>query len=197
MAKSAADKTAIVIGSGALVAGAIAMAQSQTASAANQKPAGGSPGGGTIMLDEATMNLLIAMAQSGTDLQTLVQKVIDSLDSLSLDVKGYPPNADSVESTRIPIVALDLAVQLPDIPVPDGMSLLIKGWPANRGTLFIARSSSSTVNPNQSYPLLPNENVRYYIKNANALYVAGITAGGISFAGDSIVLTVESRQGGG
>jgi len=190
---SKSGKAGLMLAGGATLAAAIALYQSTKARAA---PAGQN-GQGALMLDEATMELLVAMAQNGADIAQLIQEILNAGqngDSVPL-IQGYPANADSIEALGIPITALDAAVQLPDMPVPDGMALLLKGFPRNNQIVFVAKSASAATNINQAYPLIPNENVRYYVKNASAIYFAGIT--GFSAVNDILTITVEVRKGGG
>lgn len=190
MAERDTGRTALVLGGAAAVAAAIALVNSGRARA--------TPGQGPLVLDETTMQLLVAMAENGADISRLLQtilKVTETGEAGPITVQGYPDNADSIEAGRVVINALDTGVQFPDVVVPNGMALLVKGFPRNGNLLFIGKSQNASININQSYPLLPNENVRYYIKNASALWVAGIT--GFSNVNDSIVLTVEQKQEGG
>ena len=101
----------------------------------------------------------------------------------------FTPNADGIRSFVVPCPAANTAYRLPECSVPDDMPLVIKAYPTNAGMIFVGESASAAINPNQSYPLLPNEAVAYRVKNADAIYISANTAG------DSVVCTVEQSLG--
>lgn len=179
MAEKNAGKAGVVLGGAALVTAAIALAKQRVALAAE----------GVVTLDEATMNLLIAMAQTGADVELLVQQIIGSLEGgeVSLTVQGYPTNTESISATRLLIAALNTAYQLPWIVVPDDMELQLKGWPTNAGIIYVGNSRATCININQVWPLLANEAIGYRVKNADVIFVSG------TVAGDWLAITAEKR----
>lgn len=191
MGKGNAGKAGIVLGGGALVAAAIALAVKRAA-------AQGAPVSGVLTLDDATMQLLIAMAQTSADIEQLLTNMLGQVGQpgqLNLQVAGYPPNTETMIATRVQIVALGRYYQLPDIAVPDGFILQVKGWPTNLGTVYVGNSQGTVTNINQVWSLLPNEAIGYGVKNAKELYVSGIAPpAGASIAGDWVVITVEQRR---
>ena len=182
MGEKNAGKAGVVLGGAALVTAAIALLKERPAYAAE----------GTVTLDEATMSLLIAMAQTGADLEQLVQQIIGSLEGgeVTLTVQGYPTNTESIATTRLLIAALNTPYQLPDIVVPDDMELQLKGWPTNAGLIYVGNSRATCTNINSVWPLLANEAIGYRVKNANRIFVSG------TVAGDWLAITVEKRKGG-
>jgi len=181
MGEKNAGKAGVVLGGAALVTAAIALAKQRVALAAE----------GVITLDEATMNLLIAMAQTSADLEQLVERIIGSLEGgeVALTVQGYPPNTETITATRVLIAAVNTAYQLPDIVVPDDMNLQLKGWPTNAGIIYVGYSRATCININQVWPLLANEAIGYRVKNANAIFISG------TVPGDWLAITVEQRRG--
>ncbi len=179
-----AGKAGVVLGGAALVTAAIALVKNQAARAA--------PGeAGVFSLDQATMNLLMAMAQTSADLEDLVNQILGSLgggEGVTLNVQGYPPNTEGIASGRVEIVAVNRPYQLPDIVVPDDMILQIKGWPMNAGLIYVAGMRTSATNINTIWPLLANEAIGYRVKNADAIYISGTAVG------DWAVYTVETRR---
>ncbi len=141
------------------------------------------------------MNLVIAIASSSDNIDKDLDQVISELAGLSINTRGWVPNADGIRSTRVVISALDQPQQLPPLPVPDDMAVLLKGWPTNAGLVYVGGSNVACIDVQQAWPLLPNELVGYRVQNANQLYVAGITGAG-SFVGDMLAITVEHRSGG-
>jgi len=186
----------VVMGGAALVAAAIALAQKRVQAAPIENGESG-----LVTLNEETMQLLIAMAQTSADIEKLLTQALGALGEpsqpgqLNLQVAGYPPNTETMIATRVQIVALGRHYQLPDIAVPDGFMLQLKGWPTNLGTIYIGNAQGTVTNINQVWPLIPNEAVGYGVKNARELYVAGIAPpAGASIVGDWLGITVEQRR---
>lgn len=181
MAEKNAGKAGIVIGGAAAVMAAIALAKERVALAAPN---------GVITLDEVTMKLLIAMAETSADIEELVDLIASKLTGQDIDitVQGYPDNTESIIATRVQIAALATPYQLPVIVVPDGMALQIKGWPTNGGIIYVGSSRATCVSPNQAWPLLANEAVGYFVKNAEKLFISGTAIG------DWAAITVEQRR---
>lgn len=192
MAEGNAGKAGVVMGGVALVASAIALVRKGIVQAA--------PGEiKLVTLNEATMQLLIAMAQTSADIEQLLAQALGGEPGqpgqLNLQVAGYPPNTESMTATRVQIAVLGRHYQLPDIAVPDGFVLQLKGWPANLGTIYVGNAQGTVTNINQVWPLLPNEAIGYGVKNAKELYVAGIAPpAGASIIGDWVAITVEQRR---
>jgi len=192
VAEGNAGKAGVVLAGAALVASAISLAKNRIAKAA--------PGeNGPVTLDEETMQLLIAMAQTSAEIEQLVAQVLGmepgQPGQLSLQVAGYPPNTESMIATRVQVPVLGRHYRLPDIAVPDDFLLQLKGWPTNLGTLYVGNSQGTVTNINQVWPLLPNEAIGYRVKNARELYVAGIAPpAGASVIGDWLVITVEQGR---
>jgi hypothetical protein len=74
---------------------------------------------------------------------------------------------------------------LPSIPVPEGMELLLRGWPTNGGIIYVTGDSATLNQVNNSYPLLANETLSLRIQDACKLHVAA------TVAGEFVVLAVE------
>ena len=177
-----AGKAGVVVGSAALIAAAIALIKDRQVKAAP---------GEQLILDEATLNLLMALAQSSADLEETVGQILASIgggEGVTLQVQGYPPNTEGIISGRVAIAAVGTPYQLPDIVVPDDMIFQVKGWPMNAGIIYVGGTRTSATNINQIWPLLANEAIGYRIKNADGLYVSGTAVG------DFAVYTVEQRR---
>jgi len=192
MEKGSAGNAGVVMSGVALAAAAIALARSKTVLAAPSE-------NGLVTLDEATMELLVAIAQTSADISQLLAQALggesDQPGQINLQVAGYPLNTESMIATRVQIAALGRHYQLPDIAVPDGFTLQLKGWPANLGTIYVGNSQGTVTNINQVWALIPNEAIGYGVKNAKELYVAGIAPpAGASIVGDWLGITVEQRR---
>ncbi|MDD4985410.1 MAG: hypothetical protein PHQ43_06425 [Dehalococcoidales bacterium] len=176
--KDNAGKVGVAVGTTALIASAIALMQKSKVSAA---PADAQY---VVALDEATQNLLLAIAQAGQKEEEYSQQLVSVVQNLSLAVV---PNTETILATRVQVPAVGRTQQLPDIPVPDDMILQLKGWPTNGGLVYVGNSATTAANINQSWPLLANEAIGYRVKNANAIYISGTAAG------DWLAITVEQR----
>ncbi len=171
-------KTAMALASAGALAAAITVLAGRKVSAAE-----------LVSLDEASIKLLLTIAQAGVDQATLLQEVVTALADLSIDVQGYVPNVTGIIATRVLIVAANQQYSLPDIEVPDDMFLQIKGWPTNLGIIYVSGTRTGATNENQVWPLLANEAIGYRIRNADEIYVSG------TIAGDFAVVTAEQKGG--
>ncbi|GAJ25123.1 unnamed protein product, partial [marine sediment metagenome] len=86
--------------------------------------------------------------------------------------------------------AVATAYQVPDMEIPDGMSLAIKSSPVNAlgSLIFVARTPAECTNPNSAWPLIQNESITYQVKNAGAFFVSTNIAGSIT------IFTAEQRD---
>ena len=174
------DKTAnaaLAVGSVGAIAAAIALIKKGAAPAQAASHVG---------LDQVTTELLIALAQSVGNIETLLGSP-DGNGAPGVS-QGYAPNCEFITAMRVQITALNTGHQLPNITVPDDFNLLLRGWPTNGGIIYLAGSERECVNVNTAWPILPNDMVWYRVKNAEAVWVSGTAVG------DFIVLTVERRS---
>ena len=151
--------------------------------------------GETVIPDEV-IQLLIALAASSEDLVAKTQEILEALGVGGQGGQGWPANTDSITGLRVAI-APAAGVQLPDIAVPSGMSLVIKAWALNPAWLWVAPTLGEAGNINQAFYLMPSEVVTYQVENASQIYIAGMTAGGVATAGCFACITVEQRRRGG
>lgn len=175
--KEKAGKAGLAVGISvtAAIAAAVALLKSREAKAA--PPNGQGPIDYTVALDNASLELLIAIAQSSEDIREVVARGV-----------AVAPNTEGLISGRVAIAAVNAPYALPDIVVPDDMFIQIKGWPTNAGIIYVAGMRSSATNINQVWPLLANEAIGYRVKNAKAIHISG------TVAGDWAVYTVEQRR---
>ena len=135
--------------------------------------------GGELVIPKEFWDLIIALASSAGTIDNSIQKVIQELAKLTINVQGFPANARGTRSFSIVCTVANQAYQGNDMIVPEGMSLLIKSYPTNAvGSLIrVASALSDATNPNSSWPLMPNEAVGYQVQNANQMYVSGTAIG--------------------
>jgi hypothetical protein len=170
-------------------AGFSAVAAIAAALALLRKPvAGGQP-----VIPDEVIQLLIALAGSSDEINATVQEI---LQALGAGGQGWPANTDSITGLRVAINP-PTGVQLPSIIIPSGMALVIKAWALNPAWLFVGPTVAEAGNINQAFYLMPSETVTYFVENADQIYVAGMTPGGVPTAGCFACLTVEQRRRGG
>ena len=177
MAETNKAHAGLLLGAGAAVAAAIALARSGTAQA--------STSGQPVSLDQPSMALLEAIAQANGAMLEVVSRLEMPGGNLAI---GVVPNTDEISSGRWQVGAINTAYRLPELVIPDDMEIQLKGWPTNAGIIYVASSAPSALNITSVWPLLPNEAIGYRIKNLNVLYFSG------TVAGDWIVWTVEHRR---
>lgn len=181
MANGDRANAALALSGGAAIAAALAWLAS--------RPKGVAAAEGTFPPE--AMQLLAAIASG---IERLSPTEATGAEEPSLSVKGYPPNQSGIIVSRRVIAALGQWYEFPDIPVPEGYTVLFKGWPTNAGVVYVAGSRNEAGNIETVYPLLANEFVRLQIQNFNQVYVSGLAAGG-SFVNDIVVAIVEFPRG--
>ena len=177
MVENPATKTAAGMSTAAAVFSALAWLKAGSAQAAG--------------IPNELMELIIALAQSSEELEATTRAILEAL----ANGMGWPENTETGVALRVTIPIG--GIQIPSIPVPSGMAVLVSAWPLNPGWVHVAFSLPGCVSVEQSYPLLPGQNVSYAVKNADAIYVGGLAGGGgAPIAGCFANVTVEQRQGG-
>lgn len=173
MAEDRRAGAATVISLSAGIAAAWALLASRRAQAAT-------PGGEFVLPDEF-VQLIIAMASSAGVIEGQLQQVIEELAKVSVNVQGWPPNTKRIRAFTTNCVLVGTAYRASEMPIPDGMGLIIRSHPANAvGSLVhVAATAADCLNPNSAYPLQPSELVVYNIQNAHDIYVSSTAAGSI------------------
>lgn len=167
-------KTGVSVGAGAALGTALALLATRGAAA--------KPPEGVVSLDEAAMLLLQSIAQSGVDIASYLPDILEELGNIKSALSGgtgngytcIVPNTEKVMTTRVSLTTALTPLQLPDIPVPDDMSLVVKSWPFNpvAGLVYVGDSAASCINANSSYPLIRNEFRALRVNNAELLWVS-------------------------
>lgn len=118
-----------------------------------------------LVLPEEVINLLMAMAAD-------LDQVLVELQNLNINVQGFPPNGKGFWATGINCVVANQPYQGPEIPVPEGMSIVVKNYPGNPfGTIVhVAGSNSNASNPQSSYPLAVNDAKGWQVQNTNEIF---------------------------
>ena len=180
-------KTGWAAGAGALIGATAAILATRKVEA--------KPPEGEISLDEAAMNLLLAMAQSGEAIDantfealTKLAGLSDSIDRLAAAL-GVTVLQNPAEITAfvIRVAAVNVPVQLPDREIPYGMEFVIKALNTNGGLIYVGNSRPEALNVNSSYWLVGNEAIEYKIRNAQQIWINA------NVAGEGVCCTVEQR----
>lgn len=162
-----AAKVALGISTGAAITAVFALL--------NKRAAAAPPGeGGEYELPEELWRLLIAIAQSGENIESGIKDLAEALGDLAINVQGYPPNAEFTASYRFECAIANQAYQLQDLAVPDGFPLTLLAWNLNPAGSYVlvGRSAAEATNINQGYPMFPGATKDYFIQNASRLYVS-------------------------
>lgn len=174
-------KTALGASVTAIIASAIALSKKAKASAAEH---GNRSEAAILELMEAILAVL-ERSQVVVD-PLLLERLIQALDR---GINGYPANTRFITAGRVAIGALNRAYRMPQVPVPEGMQVALKGWHTNAGIIYVGGSDAAAININQSWPLLPSELIWYQVRNLEEIRVSGDTVG------DFVAYTVEQRGG--
>ncbi|MDD5510852.1 MAG: hypothetical protein PHI12_08580 [Dehalococcoidales bacterium] len=155
-----------------------------------------SPAAASSQFPPELMQLLTAMASDLNDADRVkladilvaIQQLNPELNPAVGGLKGYPANLPRLSTTRVQILAVNTAVQLPDIVIPDGFAVKIKAYPTNAGIVRVGPGKTGAIDPNQAETLLANEATFYNIQNTNILYV---TSTALAVVGEYVTVTAE------
>ena len=89
--------------------------------------------------------------------------------SYSVVTANLNRNDFNTGQTLVPIPGT--AVQLPNIAIPDGFTLVIKALPGNAGRVYIGHTAAAAQTPALAYSLGPNEHAELNLTNANLVYL--------------------------
>jgi len=178
-------RTGLAAGAGGALGAALAILTTRKVEA--------KPPGGEVILDEAAMNLLLSIAQSGEAIDDSTFKALAALAGLKGSIDALAAglgiivlqNPAEIACFRILVPVINVPIQLPDRPIPYGMELVVKALPANRGTIWVANSRPEALNINSVYPLIANEAVEYKIRNSEQIWL------NTTRAGEGVACTVE------
>ena len=177
---SQSSRVAAVMSTSAAVMAALAWAASAKGVSAAQVP-----------IPKELMDLVVAIALSEENVDANTLAIIEAINALKTGgtFQGWPPNVDGTRTFAVLCPVAARAYPVPDMVIPDGMSLLIKASPINvpLSLVFVGRTPAECTNPNSSWPLVPNESVTYAVKNASGFYISTDTAGSIA------IFTAEQR----
>jgi len=178
-----ASDAAVAVSIGAAIAAAYALLQKRVNAAPGQ----------VVALDDATMNLLLAIAQASGNIDSNTLSALDKLqeiiDKLSAGgAQGWPPNTDSIQTIRVICAAANRAYRLPDMVIPDGFAVVIAAWPLNANLIYIGGDQSAATNPNSVDAIAAGGLRTFAVQNAKCIWISALAAG------DSVTLAAEKRS---
>jgi len=181
MAEDRKAGVAAVMSTAAAVAAALAYINSRRAEAA--------PPPGELVLPDEFVQLIIAIAASAGTIDNSIQRVIQELAKLAINVQGWPPNVRHIRTFTIVCAVVGQAYPGSPMTIPSGISLVIKANPINAvgSLIYVATTAAESTNPNSSYPLVPNESVSYALQNAEEVYVSS------NIIGSTAIFTAEQE----
>lgn len=128
----------------------------------------------SFTLDEATKQLLVAIAEANAAMLYNVEEILARMQTGG-GVSGYPvANATTIRSISLTFNQINVAIPLPAMTVPDDMLIVIKADPGNAvGSIVrVADSQQNATDPINSYPLILNEFRAVRIKDASKIWVS-------------------------
>jgi len=176
-------KTGLAAGAGGLIGAAAAILLARRAEAAP-------PPVGEVSLDEAAMNLLLAIAESADSIDADTSELINAINrlaaALGISVLKNPPE---ITCFRILVPVVNTPVQLPDRQIPYDKEFVIKAIPTNLGLIYVANSRAEALNVNSTYWLLANEAIEYKVENSDRIWINATRAG------EGVLCTSEWKGG--
>lgn len=179
--------TGKAIGAAGLIAAAVAILAARGKVEASSD---GTPPTGPLSLDEATMNLLLAIASSGECSNSLLATLNQAIAGIMPGGLPGIENPSEITAFRVIPVAANTATRLPGRRIPPGMELVIKAMHTNGGLIYTAGSQAGATNPNSAYTLVANEAVEYKVSTSHNIWISSTAVG------EGVVCTVEQAAGG-
>lgn len=139
-------------------------------------------------MDEATWNMLLALID-GIALQSQkLNELTASIDNLVATIGGPTVGEDPFASMprftvgHVLCPVANRGYRLPSMPIPKNKQLVVKALPGNITWLWVASTPADSTNMNVGYPLVANEGVGLFVKNANSVWIMATTINdGIAF----------------
>ncbi len=110
--------------------------------------------------------------------EALLTEIRDALNKLVL----VTTNTDRITVVNLTVFVANKTLSIPDITVPDGMTLVIESRFTNGGIVSVSSTGSS-----DTKPLRPGESVGFNVIDTGNINISGTTPG------DIVILYVEKR----
>lgn len=129
--------------------------------------AAGPPAG----MDPEVWNMFLDLMEAMTLQTQSIQDLIASMGGAPATVEGPFDNSPKFITGQVVCTVIGQGFNLPPIPIPKNKQLVIKANPANLGWVVVGVSQADSQNINVAYPLVPNEGIGLFIKNADEAWV--------------------------
>jgi len=139
-------------------------------------------------VDQATWDMILAVIETTAVQAEQLQELVITLNNLTVAL-GVPTeledpfaNAPKFIVGHVICPVINTAYRLPPIPIPKNKQLVVKALPGNITWLWVGGTPTDSTNVNVAYPLVANEGVGLFVKNANSVWVMANTINdGVAF----------------
>ena len=88
------------------------------------------------------------------------------------------PNQTTFQSSIVDIAVSNTPVNLPSIPIPDGVDIILRAKISNGlNQVFISNSSANALLPGSRFRLRAGETISLALTNANLIWINGAAVG--------------------
>lgn len=144
-------------------------------------------------VDQETWEMFTTLMESTVIQAQQLQELVVVLNNLTVALGGAVPGVDPFENTEkiftghVICNVANQAFQLPPIVIPKNKQIVVKAMPGNITWIWVGVSRSEAQDLNIAYPLVPNEGIGYFVKNADQIWVMTATVN------DGVAFTVEQE----
>lgn len=86
-------------------------------------------------------------------------------------------NLTKWQGTQVNVVTAGAPVQGPDIPIPDGIALMIRAKDANGNNIYYQASQAAVLDSRQRLVLIPGAAITMYVTNARLFWFDAVVSG--------------------
>lgn len=117
----------------------------------------------------------------------VVRVLASSLELYKTWLPKRTKNPSYIKAKRKLVDTAGIAVQLPDVKIPEDFTVVIKALAANTGTIYVGNSKPEAEDTTMSFPLSAGESIEYEIQNLEQLWIDA------TVANEGITWTVEQE----
>ena len=105
-----------------------------------------------------------------------------TLDGRLDEIVKYIRNRPAWDHGHKDVVAAGTAEQLPSVPVPDGLELVVRANPSNTDDIYLGKNKTDATRSTTRITLAPGEATKLRVTNANVYYVdAAVSGEGVEY----------------
>ena len=98
-----------------------------------------------------------------------------------LSALGGSENADAWECGRVLVKENDKPVQLPPIPIPKGMRVVVSALPTNTSAIYTSYSKETCTDESRRRNMSKEGGIGLRVKNANMVWIIGSANNGVGW----------------